>query len=187
MLWVLPCTLQALALLFGAAVAIAPEHHNALERIRLRSARDYSQRHRVQLTVNITEFSGRDAWVDVSWSGVQHPSFDDWIAVLAPADASIKHSTPVKYKLASTSFSHFEHGRGSARCAFVCQRRAGFEYSCLRFELTLACVPWAERCPRPRHIDSFDVQLNSLPVDGVACRPLRGLSAPALRHALAVK
>lgn len=128
MLWILPRALQALALLFGAANALAPEHHNALEQIQLQRTRDVTHRHHVQLTVNATEFSGRDAWVEVSWSGVAHPSFDDWIAVLAPADASIKHSAPIKYKLASTSYSHFQHGRGSTRCV-AHQRRASGEYS----------------------------------------------------------
>jgi hypothetical protein len=105
--------LGALLLLAVATVADETEHHNPLEEIKLFNALDLSGDGGVSISVNSTQVSGRSSWVEVQWSGVRHPSFDDWIGVLAPADAQVQESTPIKYKLASSSSTHFKIGSGS--------------------------------------------------------------------------
>jgi acid phosphatase type 7 len=105
--------MPAVALHGVVAAAGETEHHNPLEQIRLANTLDSSDDSGVQMSVNTTELVGRATWVEVSWSGVRHPSFDDWIGVLAPADAQVQESTPIKYKLASSSSTHFRDGGGS--------------------------------------------------------------------------
>lgn len=94
--------------------------HNPLEHIQLFNAVDERlNKHSLtaQIDVNVTEVVGKSAWVEVTWSGFKSPSFDDWIGVLAPADAHIKHSTPVKYVRAAQSKSHLMNGSGRVTCA----------------------------------------------------------------------
>lgn len=126
----------ALALLLaGTLRADEQDTHNAIERIALDQAVDLRHHHHhVSLSVNVSEVKGASAWARVEWSGVRHPSFDDWIGVLAPADAHVKHSTPVKYKLATNSPSHLDDGSGWTTCGLLCTdlqtcRLALFEYS----------------------------------------------------------
>ena len=47
---------------------------------------------------NATRLAGRSGWVEVSWSGVPHPFFDDYIA-LYPADADPLATAPIKVRL----------------------------------------------------------------------------------------
>lgn len=92
--------------------------HNPLEKIQLRNAVDHSKSLKARVFANISEVEGKSAWVEVSWSGFKSPSFDDWLGVLAPADAHVKHSTPVKYVRAARERSHLEHGNGTVTCDF---------------------------------------------------------------------
>lgn len=50
--------------------------------------------------------------LNVSWSNVPFPSFDDVIALYA-ADASYHTTAPIKYKWAAASHTHMATGRGS--------------------------------------------------------------------------
>ena len=107
----------ALLVACGTSVRSLPqEGFNAIEGVRLYNAIDEVGRHPVTLDVNLTEFAGRDACIKVAWSGVKHPQFDDWLGIFAPAYANVKDSTPIKYKLATVSETHFEEGRGSTTC-----------------------------------------------------------------------
>jgi hypothetical protein len=96
------------------AGALQQDTNNPVEHIRLRNA-VVELGHHVEISANVTEVEGKQAWVDVSFSGVRDPSFDDWIGVFAPADADVMDSTPVKYKLASDSPEYFKNGDGSIR------------------------------------------------------------------------
>jgi hypothetical protein len=96
---------------------------NAVEAVRLAEATEHVGYHPVKLKVNVTEIEGRSAWVRVDWSGVAHPSFDDFVAVMAPAHAKVKNTTPVKYKLAASDSSHLVDGSGSTTCDLPCRPR----------------------------------------------------------------
>ena len=112
------CT--CLALVSGERQDSAIEHQkreNALEVISIQNAEDRVGFHPVKIDVNVTEIEGKEAWVKVSWRGVENPQFDDWLGVLAPANAKVKHTTPVKYKLAAVASTHFDTGSGSTTCA----------------------------------------------------------------------
>jgi hypothetical protein len=100
-------------LLVSVARCDEQDTHNPVEAILLHNAVDIVGHHHVELTVNISAISGRNAWAEVSWSGVHHPAFDDWIGVMVPAHADVRESTPVKYKPATSSSTHLEEGRGS--------------------------------------------------------------------------
>ena len=90
--------------------------HNSLEKIHLRNTETHLSRENIVFSVNVStlEYSGQP--VEVRWSGVHHPSFDDWIGILAPADTDISRRAPIKYKLASTDFDHIMYGSGKMRC-----------------------------------------------------------------------
>jgi len=107
-----------LALCVGAAATSGPQEqdtHNPLEKIQLRRA--VAHKERVTFAVNATSMEVDGQWVEVSWSGVRAPSFDDWVGIVAPADADIHKRAPVKYKLASSQMSHILRGEGKLRCA----------------------------------------------------------------------
>lgn len=105
------------ALLARAVQGIGQETHNPLEHIQLFNAVDETSSRKASISVNVTEVSGKSAWVEVTWGGFKSPSFDDWIGVLAPADAHVKHSTPVKYVRAAEKKTHLKNGSGSVTCA----------------------------------------------------------------------
>lgn len=113
-------------LLFGSVLCclaavgqcLLQDTHNPLEHIALRNAELGHHYHdlKVELTANVTEISTKSAWVEVSWSGFLKPSLDDWIGVIAPAQAEVKDSTPVKYSRAAKDPQHMVAGRGSVMC-----------------------------------------------------------------------
>lgn len=69
---------------------------------------------RVYLLVNSTKLEQRAQWVTVSWSGILFPSYDDFIA-LYPDGADVKSTSPIKFKMASSSPSHMTLGVGTAQ------------------------------------------------------------------------
>lgn len=105
-------------LLIHGGQGTGQDTHNPLEHIHLFNAVDERHSLKARVVANITEVEGRSAWVEVSWSGFKSPSFDDWLGVLAPADAHVQHSTPVKYVRAARERSHLEHGSGTVTCDF---------------------------------------------------------------------
>jgi hypothetical protein len=107
----------ACALLLREACGVGQDTHNPLEHIQLFNAVDETSSRKAIVDVNVTEVTGKSAWVKVSWSGFKTPSFDDWIGVLAPADARVRDSTPVKYVRAAETRSHLKDGSGSVTCA----------------------------------------------------------------------
>ena len=106
-----------LVLLCVQAISVQADNQGRLDAISIRNAVDAVHAHRVDLSVNVTTIKGSHAWAEVRWRSVHRPSFDDWVGVLAPADAHVKSSTPVKYKLATDAPTHFAEGYGSLTCA----------------------------------------------------------------------
>lgn len=108
----------AICSLIAVGHGLQQDTHNPLEHIVLRNAEVGHHYHdlSIELIANVTEISGKSAWVEVSWSGFVKPSLDDWIGVIAPADAEVKDSTPVKYSRAAKSPEHMLAGRGSVTC-----------------------------------------------------------------------
>jgi hypothetical protein len=107
------------ALLLRGVRGAGQDTHNPLEHIQLFNAVDETSSHKADVAVNVSKVTGKSAWVEVTWSGFKTPSFDDWLGVLAPADARVKDSTPVKYVRAAESRSHLKDGSGSVTCALL--------------------------------------------------------------------
>lgn len=101
----------------GAQGAGGQDTHNPLEHIKLFNAVDETSSLHARVVANVTEVEGKSAWVEVTWSGFKSPSFDDWVGVLAPADAHVKHSTPIKYVRAASKPTHLEDGSGTVTYA----------------------------------------------------------------------
>lgn len=143
--------------LVAVSQCIEQDTHNPLEQIHLHSTELSHHYHglKVHLTSNVTEISGKDGWVEVSWSGFMEPSFDDWIGVIAPADAEVKDSTPVKYSRAAKSPEHMSAGRGSVKCA-----PATIHMSAVRNMLFAAQVPNQHALPA-----NDDTSIVAFPVD----------------------
>jgi hypothetical protein len=90
------------------------EYHNQLERINAPATRTQLDPS-IRLTVNSSVLEQSGQWFQVSWSGVQHPSLGDWVALLVPAGSDPAQTAPAKFKLASLSPTHLLFGRGSLR------------------------------------------------------------------------
>jgi hypothetical protein len=114
-----------IGLLLAASVAAEEQDtHNPVERLRLANALDLRLGHHddhhlyhVKIQANISSFHGAGEWLEVEWSGVEAPGLDDWVAVVTAATEDVQASTPIKYKLASSSRDFLETGSGSATCA----------------------------------------------------------------------
>jgi hypothetical protein len=83
----------------------------------------------------------------VSWRGVTHPSYADWVGLLVPAGADPSRTAPAKYALAATDVdkTHLSRGEGRLRCVRVFQREAGS--SGARASARCACL---SSCSQPR-------------------------------------
>ena len=71
----------------------------------------------VTISISPTKLNNSEAdWVNVTWSGVQSPSNDDWIGVYSPPvnGTTIDHSAhaPVKYQYAHYASTHLQTGAG---------------------------------------------------------------------------
>jgi hypothetical protein len=53
-------------------------------------------------------------WVEVTWSGVELPAFDDYVAVYE-AGADPRHTAPIKFQLAARSPGYLTLGLGSTK------------------------------------------------------------------------
>lgn len=70
---------------------------------------------------------GRGEWFDVAWGGVPDPSYEDWVALVVPADADLSRTAPAKWKFAAMSPTHLTDGAGNLRCpcTFGCGQSVG--------------------------------------------------------------
>ena len=146
---ILRCNSSVFILLSRLAVAVLlcvqtslvhADGQGRLDAIRIWNAVDAVHAHRVDLSVNVTTIAGSHAWAEVRWRGIHRPSFDDWVGVLAPADAHVKSSTPVKYKLATDAPTHFADGYGTLTCAaLLCVLEVAREQACLRGNKLFSC------------------------------------------------
>eukprot|EP00775_Hariotina_reticulata_P004167 gene4166-4415_t len=64
------------------------------------------------LALNSTVLEQSGQWFELSWSGVSHPSYADWIALLVPAGADFTQTAPAKYKIAALDKQHVSTGTG---------------------------------------------------------------------------
>lgn len=53
----------------------------------------------------------------MSWSGVEHPSQRDVVALAVPAGANATVTPPVKHKWCSDAHTHLSDGEGALKCA----------------------------------------------------------------------
>ena len=88
--------------------------HNALELFRVHNVR-HALDEGVQLGSSHATLAASGQWIDVSWRGVQDPQDDDYIALYAPANVSVYHTSPIKYKWAVSAPSHRKEGAGTVR------------------------------------------------------------------------
>jgi hypothetical protein len=110
----LTCLVLACAVLVCTEAKHNVEYHNQLERINAPATRIQLEP-TISLTVNSSVLQQSGEWFQVSWSGVQHPSLGDWVALLVPAGSDPAVTAPAKFKLASLSPTHLLFGRGSLR------------------------------------------------------------------------
>jgi len=61
-------------------------------------------------------------WLTLSWSGVEDPSSDDWVAVYVMPFQSLRDTSPVKYQYANQSATHLTEGKGSLRFSMLNMR-----------------------------------------------------------------
>ncbi len=59
------------------------------------------------------------------WSGVADPRYDDWVALVVPADADLSYSAPAKWKYAAGDVRHVDTGSGELRYGWVARVRGG--------------------------------------------------------------
>lgn len=53
--------------------------------------------------------------MQVSWKGVAHPSYADWIGLLVPAGSDPTKNAPAKFQMASADADHTHLKRGTGR------------------------------------------------------------------------
>lgn len=118
------------------------EMHNPLERVgraRLALAPD----RRTSVCVNASRLAASGAWVEVAWSGVPNPAFDDYIALYA-SGADVTASAPIKYSWADKSPTHRKTGSGTARFRLL-NMRAPLRFAFLRNGLATPLVAaWSQ-------------------------------------------
>jgi acid phosphatase type 7 len=120
-------TTTIVALMMIAVVAVVDAHADqpppplALFRVdRLVDLTDSSSS--VSVSVAPTTLTQSGEWVTVSWSGVDSPAWDDYLALYVPATANLSHTAPIKYKHAARSPTHLASGSGALRFHIVNMR-----------------------------------------------------------------
>lgn len=99
----------------GASESVSGQDtHNAVELIQVHNVRHVLDEN-IQLDSSHATLATSGQWIDVSWSGVQDPQDDDYIALYAPANVSVYRTSPVKYKWAVSAPSHRKEGAGTVR------------------------------------------------------------------------
>ncbi|GFR45131.1 hypothetical protein Agub_g6511 [Astrephomene gubernaculifera] len=124
----LPIFTAASTALSVAAAAKARRHgsvaglHQPLERLRVPAVKQrLDSQIRIQSDRQVLE-RGAGEWFTVSWSGVSDPMYDDWIAVVVPADANLTQTAPAKWKFAAGDPHHVLTGSGSLRFRLISYR-----------------------------------------------------------------
>lgn len=104
------------ATLTSCASIATHEIHNPLELYQTRNAKHLPDEG-IQLGSSHTVLQHSGQWMDVTWQGVSDPRDDDFIALYAPANASVYHTSPVKYQWAVKDSGHRQNGAGTLRSA----------------------------------------------------------------------
>lgn len=110
--------------LVASAAARHQDTHNPLERINVGAA-SVQQDNQIKLAVSTTKLTKREGeLVEVSWHGVQHPSYADWIGLLVPADANPTRTAPAKFQMATADLdaTHLKSGSGRLRFRVINHR-----------------------------------------------------------------
>lgn len=84
-----------------------------MERIKLHAA-SHAPESSIVLRLNSTllEAGHSHHWFELSWSGVQQPSYADWLGLIVPAGADITNTAPAKYQIAAMDKNHVKRGEG---------------------------------------------------------------------------
>lgn len=109
--------LAAVLLLASACICVAHDSHNPLECIGAVTVSGAHHEPGIDMRLNSTELTAPGQWFEVSWEGVEQPSYADWIGLWVPAHANVTATAPAKFKIAASSPTHIMHGRGSLTCA----------------------------------------------------------------------
>lgn len=107
------CRLLLLSLACGTALGSQQDTHNPLERIKVASIRSALDS-KIQLSLNSTVLEASHAyqWFELSWRGVQQPSYADWVGLIVPAGADVTKTAPAKYQVAAMDKRHIRSGQG---------------------------------------------------------------------------
>jgi hypothetical protein len=90
--------------------------HNPLELIKLHAASQALESSIVlQLNSTVLEAGHSHQWFELTWSGVQQPSYADWLGLIVPAGADITKTAPAKYQIAAMDNNHIRKGEGRLR------------------------------------------------------------------------
>jgi hypothetical protein len=92
-----------------------PRMHNVLESVHVPNVKRF---HDPSIVVEVDRYGiadGNGEHFDVSWSGFEDPAYDDWIALVVPADGDPSQTAPAKWKFAASSQTHITEGRGTLR------------------------------------------------------------------------
>lgn len=111
-----------LLLVCACSISSAPvwasqqDTHNPLERINLLAAIHAPDSSiALQLNSTVLEAGHAHQWFELTWSGVQQPSYADWVGLLVPAGADITKTAPAKYQIAAMDKNHVRRGEGRLR------------------------------------------------------------------------
>jgi hypothetical protein len=106
----------ALSIVSMPVWASQQDTHNPLERIKLHAASHAPESSIVlQLNSTVLEAGYSHQWFELSWSGVQQPSYADWVGLIVPAGADITKTAPAKYQIAAMDKDHVRKGEGILR------------------------------------------------------------------------
>lgn len=89
--------------------------HQPLERLHVHAIRQSLTSGIKILPDRLLLAHGTGEFLNVSWSGVPEPKYDDWIALVVPADANLTETAPAKWKFAAGDPHHIATGSGSLR------------------------------------------------------------------------
>ncbi|KAG2446949.1 hypothetical protein HYH02_008103 [Chlamydomonas schloesseri] len=97
--------------------------HQPLERLRV-SEVTRELEPSIQIRVDRQELAdGSGEWFTVTWTGVDNPAYDDWLAVVVPADADLTATAPSKWKFAAADPLHVIAGNGTTRFRLISYRQ----------------------------------------------------------------
>lgn len=90
--------------------------HNPLELIHV-NALKHELDNNIQLTLNSTVLEAGHSfqWFELSWKGVSHPSYGDWVGLIVPAGADVTQTAPAKYQTAALDPNHVRSGEGKLK------------------------------------------------------------------------